>query len=309
MSMRLRTTLDDIPFDAVHFDTLGLAQYNIGVNGCGTLLNHHNIESSMMTRRALNESNLFRRQYWKRYAEQLRNAEQAWCRRFDLNLLVSMEDQKELTEAIPEIKTMVVPNGTDTEYFKPRPDPGGSTLLFCGGLDWYPNADAMRMFFDQIWPRLIRELPKTDICIIGRNPPGWLRKMSEGDSRIRVTGFVQDPRPFFAKATAYVCPIVNGGGTRLKVLDALAMGVPLIGTSFACSGLALKSGEHVLLADTPESFVRQIQALFADAALRSKLSHGGRRVAETLYSWNVIGKKLIEAYEVAALCRGRQLIA
>ena len=123
---------------------------------------------------------------------------------------------------------MVVPNGTDIEYFTPRSDPGGTTLLFCGGLDWYPNVSAVRFLFDEIWPRLVYELTNVEIYIVGRNPPNWLRQLSLKDNRIHVIGFVEDPRPYFRKATAYVCPIKDGGGTRLKILDALAMGVPFL---------------------------------------------------------------------------------
>jgi polysaccharide biosynthesis protein PslH len=300
MAELLRSMLDKLQFDVVHFDTIALAQYRPLVSGCGTVLNHHNIESSMMTRRALNESSMLRRAYWSQHAQKLRNLESKWCPSFDLNLVVSTEDRTELTDAVPNLKSTVVPNGTDIEYFTARPDPGGATLLFCGGLDWYPNVDAVRYFFNGIWPKLLRDSPDVEIYIVGRNPPDWLCKLASKDIRLHVTGFVEDARPFFRKATAYVCPIADGGGTRLKILDAFAMGVPLIGTSFACSGLSLKDGEHVLLADSSESFVDQIQRIFADSALRRKLSANARVLVEERYSWDVVGKSLIDSYEFAA---------
>jgi glycosyltransferase involved in cell wall biosynthesis len=161
----------------------------------------------------------------------------------------------------------------------------------------------MKFFFDAIWPILVSRLGDVDIYVVGRKPPKWLQRLSTRDDRIRVPGFVEDVRPYFAKATAYVCPIRFGGGTRLKVLDALATGVPLIGTSFACSGLSLKDGEHVLLAETPEDFVHQIDRVLSKAALRIRLAMAGRQIVEQLYSWSVIGKSLLEAYETAFRAR------
>ena len=308
MAEKLRKLLERVPFDVVHFDTIGLAQYRWLVENCGTVLNHHNIESSMMGRRATNEANPLRRAYWYSQADKLRKAELRWCSRFHVNLVVSEQDRRDLSAAIPTITTAVVANGTDVEFFKMRPDPGGTTLLFCGGLDWYPNIDAIRFFFDAIWPKLVDEQSDVEVYIVGRNPPEWLAKLSAKDCRIHVTGFVEDVRPYFEKATAYVCPIVDGGGTRLKVLDALAMGVPLVGTSFACSGLPVEDGEHVLMADAPKTFVTQIQRLFNDPALRRKLSGKARAFVERLYSWEVVGKSLIDAYDVAVARSPRRII-
>jgi len=185
------------------------------------------------------------------------------------------------------------------EYFTPRADPGGHTLLFCGGLDWYPNADAMVYFFEQIWPPLLARLPDLRVVVVGRRPPSWLTDLAKRDGRIQVTGFVDDVRPYFEQATVYVCPIRIGGGTRLKILDALAMGMPLIGTTFACSGISVGHEREVLLADTPEEFARQVQRALSDENLRARLALSGRAVVCEKYSWSVIGDSLSEAYRHA----------
>jgi glycosyltransferase involved in cell wall biosynthesis len=283
----------------VHFDTLGLAQYRPFVGDCGAVLNHHDLESAMMARRASTELNVLRRHYWQGEARKLRDAEQKWCPKFEANLVVSSEEEALLTTALPGLRTIVVPNGVDTTYFKPRPDRGGRTLLFCGSLDWYPNSDAMKFFFDAIWPRLTSRLPHVRVYVVGRHPPHWLQHLSAIDPRIQVPGFVDDVRPYFNDASLYVCPITEGGGTRLKILDALAMGVPLVATSFACSGLGLQDRRHALLAETPDDFVNQIQVLLSDTALRVRLAAAGRELVERLYSWGVIGQSLLEAYRTA----------
>lgn len=300
LAARLEHTLNRVKFDAVHFDTLGLAPYAGLVNGVGTVLNHHNIESSMMEHRAATESRRIPKLYWRMEARKLLQAERKYCPRFSLNIVVSPEDGATLAGIASGVEIMTVPNGVDTEYFTPRTDTGGKTLLFCGGLDWYPNGEAMAYFFEQIWPSLVSRVPDVRVIVVGRKPPKWLTELGASDNRIRVTGFVDDVRPYFREATAYICPIRVGGGTRLKILDALAMGMPLIGTTFACSGIAVQDEKDVLLADTPEVFVNQVLRVFAEPDLRNALSAHGRELVCQRYSWTVIGKSLSQAYSYAS---------
>ena len=283
MRRRLQAFSIKIPFDTVHFDTIGLAQYSNLVEGSGVVLNHHNIESSMMTRRTLNESNLLRRdilaQVRRKAACGGKNVVSTFRCQFGgfargpggTNRYSSKGKKHDRAEW----------HGYRVLY--PSVRPGGRTLLFCGGLDWYPNVSAVRFLFDAIWPRLVDKLTNVEIYIVGRNPPDWLRQLSVKDKRIHVTGFVEDLRPYFRKATAYICPIRDGGGTRLKVLDALAMGVPFVGTSFACSGLSLKNGKHVLLAETPDDFVRQIERLLSSATFRLSMATAGREIVSACF--------------------------
>jgi polysaccharide biosynthesis protein PslH len=306
MVKQLKLTLDKLKFDVVHFDTLGLAPYRKYVSGAGTVLNHHNIESSMMKHRAETEMRRIPRVYWRWEANKLLQAERKYCPQFDVNLVVSPEDGSTLSELIPGIKTRTVPNGVDTEYFTPRTDPGGSTLLFCGGLDWYPNAEAMSYFFEEIWPKLKIVRPDIRIVVVGRNPPKWLSNIATADRRIEVTGFVNDVRPYFKEATAYFCPIRVGGGTRLKILDALAMGMPLIGTTFSCSGISVQNEKNVLLADTPEEFIKQINRVLADPLLRTELAKRGRELVCQQYSWSVIGESISQAYREASFLTTKQ---
>jgi glycosyltransferase involved in cell wall biosynthesis len=301
MARRLQRALEHVRFDTVHFDTLGLAQYRRLVGSSATVLNHHNIESSMMDHRATNETHALRRKYWQLEAAKLRRAERSYCPHFDLNIVVSPEDGESLASIAPGLETRVVPNGVDTEYFTPRPDPGGNTLLFCGGLDWYPNGEAMAYFFEAIWPRLTSRLPEVRIFVVGRRPPKWLQQLGHSDQRVHVTGFVGDVRPYFRNATAYICPIRVGGGTRLKVLDALAMGMPMVATPFACSGLELENEQHILMAETPEAFVNQTLRVLADQPLRGKLTSQGRDLVCQRYSWSIIGNSLRLAYKEASV--------
>ncbi|MFQ5798330.1 MAG: glycosyltransferase family 4 protein [Bacteroidota bacterium] len=299
-SHRMRHTLQEqlnrIKFDIVHFDTLGLAQYRSLAKGFPAVLNHHNVESAMERRRAESTRNFLSAAYFRHEAQRLSVAERYWCPQFAVNLVVSPDDERVLRSSVPGIRTAVVPNGVDCEYFTPRVDPDRKTLLFCGGLDWYPNEDAMRFFFDSIWPSLSTQVRDVKMYVVGRNPPRWLLALSSRDPRISVPGFVEDIRPYGARAAAYVCPIRCGGGTRLKVLDALAMGIPFIGTAFSCSGLSVNHGEHVLLADRPEEFITRVREVLDSVALRKALVEAGRSLTEREYSWRVVGESLFKAY-------------
>lgn len=299
MSARLTNLASRFRFDVVHVDTLGLSPYGLLVPHAGRVLNHHDIESALVQRRASNERSAMRRAFWIRESAHLLAAERRWCPTFDANLVVS-EDEGQLVKAsCGNSAICVVPNGVDIEYFTPRPDPGGAQLLFCGRLDQLANKGAITYFFESIWPQLTDRMKNVEINVVGKNPPAWLVRLSQHDPRVHVPGFVDDVRPYFQKSTVFVCPITDGGGTRLKILDALAMGMPIVSTTFAASGLRLYDGKHLLLADTPADFVSKVCRLLSDKAQRADLTLASREVVVSAYAWEVIGQRLRDAYAAA----------
>ena len=300
MRVRLQRLIGQFRFDVVHADTLGLSPYVPLIPHAGTVLNHHDIESALVQRRALHECNVVRRAFWSQEAANLLAAERRWCPMFDANVVVS-EDEGQLVKAsCGDSAICVVPNGVDVQYFSPRSDPGGARLLFCGRLDQLANRGAITYFFHSMWPALSEKIRYLEIDVVGKNPPAWLLELSQRDPRVHVPGFVDDVRPYFQKATLFVCPITDGGGTRLKILDALAMGMPIVSTTFAASGLSLRDGEHLLLADTPEAFIEKILSMLSDRELRKRLAQSGCDIARRTYSWDSIGQNLRHAYEQAA---------
>ena len=148
-----------------------------------------------------------------------------------------------------------------------------------------------------MWPRVRASHAEVVTHIIGSNPPAELKELAAADSRLQVHGFVPDVRPFFQQSTVAVCPIRDGGGTRIKVLDALAQGMPLVATTVACEGIDVVPDRDVLIADTAEVFARQIDRVLTDAGLRERLATNARRLAEDVYSWDGIARRLSE------LCR------
>lgn len=285
-------------YDLVHVDTIGLVPYTESIGDTPFVLNHHNVESQMMEDRSEEERTLPRRLFARREARKLERWERKWSVRAAMNTVVSPVDRDRLMERQPEAKVRVVDNGVDVDYFRPRsaPEQNDGYLVFVGGMTWYPNRDAVLWFVREIWPHLRADDAERHAILIGRNPPDEVRRAAR-DGGLSAPGFVEDIRPQVDRALAYVCPIRRGGGTRLKILDALAMAKPLVATSFAVEGLGLETGRHYLRAEEPEEYVRQIRRLESSPALRRKLGAEGRKLVERKYAWRTVGERLENAYD------------
>jgi glycosyltransferase involved in cell wall biosynthesis len=302
MLLLINNLLNSMEYDLIHADTIGMYPYSLPLKNRNIILNHHNIESNMMSRRHENEKNIFKREYFRKEAVKLRKYERYACSNCAKNFVVSDLDALRLKNIVGDIDITVVPNGVDTEYFKTKEPLGKKDggLIFAGPMDWYPNREAIFYFLSEIWPKLREDDPERKITIVGKNPPKELI-IATRNSRISAPGFVDDIRPYIDSASIYICPIKNGGGTRLKILDALAMGKPLVATKLAVEGLHLTEEEHYLLAETGSEFVSQVKRLEEDEELRKRLALAGRQLVEKRYSWEIIGKAVNIAYQEAIL--------
>jgi len=297
MRSKLRKMVESVKFDVVHFDTIGLAGYRGEVGSLPKILNHHNMESHLLRRRVEFESHPLKRLYYTREAEKLERFQQRVCPEFDVHLTVSEVDRERLLELVPGIRTEVIANGVDVDYFRPsgaQQTPGN--LVMASGMNWFPNKDAVLYMCDEIWPRLCARMPDLTWTVVGSSPPQRLRDLAAKDSRITVTGFVDDVRPYLDRAEIYLCPMRDGGGTRLKILDALSMSKPIVSTTMGCEGIDITPGVDVLLADTPDEFVDQVARLRSDAGLRQGITKAARELAIRRYSWDVIGNQLATVY-------------
>jgi polysaccharide biosynthesis protein PslH len=295
-------------FDLVHVDTIGLYPYVSPFSGTPVVLNHHNVESHMMRRRYEKETNRLKKIYFHRESSKLERYEREVCGKCAVNLVVSDLDGIRLKENAGDVRVSVIPNGVDVEYFRSKEQNairrGG--LIFAGAMDWYPNREAVRFFLKDIWPKLLEEKPGRRATFIGRKPPQELLEASK-HSAIHAPGFVDDVRPYLDEAGIYVCPIRDGGGTRLKILDALAMGKPLVATGLAVEGLDLVDEVHYLKAETAEEYVAQINRLEQDTGLSRSLALRGQQFVQERFSWDVIGEKLDRTYEEAYFLTGNIL--
>lgn len=286
--------------DLVHYDTLALAQFNDIGKGIPKVLTHHNIESQLMARRAEKESNPLAKFYLTQQTRKLNAYELAQCDQFDLNIVVSDTDVASLKHKLPTIRTETIPNGVDLRYFKPEHrenNPGEPRLIYTGGMNMFANRDAVLWFLREIWPMIKAELPAVKFYAVGQDPPTELLKMTETDPGVIVTGYVDDIRPLVDQSVVYVVPLRVGGGTRLKVLDAMAMEKAIVSTTIGAEGIHVTSGHNIVLADEPREFARKTLELLRNPDLRSSLGMAARNLVETEYSWEFIGGKLQAAYE------------
>ncbi len=286
-----------VQFDLVHFDTISLAPYIDEFPDIPRVLGHHNIESHMMLRRAELETNPMKKFYFWQEGEKLRRYEKKVCSAFDLHVTCSQLDSERLAGIVPGLTIHDIPNGVDVEYFYPQPkNEKQKHLIFAGRLSWYPNREAMLFFAREVWPVLKKRDPGIVMNVVGSSPPGELRNLASKDNNFRIHGFVNDVRDYISSASVYVCPIRDGGGTKLKMLDSFAMGMATVAHPIACEGLEAKDGQNVLLANTAVEFSEKIFQLVEDSGLRKNIGLNARNIAVEKYAFTSIGKNLSDLY-------------
>jgi glycosyltransferase involved in cell wall biosynthesis len=218
--------------------------------------------------------------------------------RFDGVLAVSNADRDTFTRLYPGAirqPVHVVPTGVDTDYFTPqRSSPDSRGLVFTGSMDWLPNEDAMTFFCRDVLPLVRAAEPAASLTIVGRTPTGAVSALASGDA-VRVTGRVEDVRPYMQEAAVYVVPLRIGGGTRLKIFEAMAMGKAVVSTTVGAEGLPIQNGEHLLLADTPAAFASAVIDLLRNPARRVQLGSAARTLVVDRYDWSAVAAELESA--------------
>lgn len=282
-------------FDVVQLDSLDLAGYLPMLRELPVVCVHHNVESALMAQRSKLESNGLMRWYLGLQSRLLERLERTWCARATLNLVVSDDDRAVLQGIAPTARFATVPNGVDIETYRPA-DLAEEGIVSTGGLNWFPNADALTHFCTDILPLVRAQVPYATVRWVGRTSDEQIAQLWS-DSRVELTGHVEDIRPYIHEAACFVVPIRVGGGTRLKILDAWAMGKAVVSTTVGCSGLQARDGQNILIRDDPASFAAAVAEVLNDRALRKRLGAEGRRTVEQTYSWQVIGAGMTRTLE------------
>jgi glycosyltransferase involved in cell wall biosynthesis len=300
---RLTDLLASERFDLVHVDSLDLAQYLPACDGLPVICVHHDVESDHLRRRAAIERKRWRSAYIRYQARLMEAVERCWCERITLNVVMSEHDRALLQRIAPASRIAVVPNGVDVEEFQPH-GATGAGVAYVGGTTPAPNLDALNFFCERILPHVR--------AVAGHVPTRWIGRASIDQQQryrerygVELTGYVEDVRPFMREAACHIVPLRAGGGTRLKILNSWAMGKAVVSTSIGCEGLAAIEGDNILIRDDPAAFAEAILRVLADDALRRRLGQHGRATAEGLYSWDVIGQKMIRTYLRVANVRSR----
>ncbi len=291
----------EYPKGIIHADHLHMGQYLPLATRALRGLDEHNVESLILERLA----DQHRGRPWAPYldvqARRMRRTEAELAAKADVVWAVSAGDAADLTGMAPGCRPEVIPNGVNLDLVAPpaegrRPQPG--RLVFVGSMNWLPNQDAMIWFVGEVLGRLEMRPPRSgpwSLDIVGHSPPATVRALES--TRVRVTGGVPDVRPYIHEAEIYVAPIRIGGGSRLKLLEAFAAGIPVVSTSIGCEGLEVEHGRQLLIADDAEGFAEAVDRLASNPRLREELALNARRHVEDHYSWRAIGQRLVACYE------------
>jgi sugar transferase (PEP-CTERM/EpsH1 system associated) len=305
---RLRTLLEQQTFDLIVCDFLFPAVNLPKRLPCPAVIFTHNVESEIWRRHAETKSGVLGKWlYGMQYRRMLKYEGDA-LRRFDGVLAVSDADRDSFARLYPGAiadPVHVVPTGVDTAYFTPSPgSAAASGIVFTGSMDWLPNEDAMQYFCGHVLPLIRADEPDVRLTIVGRAPTPAVRKLAE-DAGVHVTGRVDDVRPYVRDAAVYVVPLRIGGGTRLKIFEAMAMGKAVVSTTVGAEGLPVVHGEHVLIADEPHSFARAVVRLIRDVDRRERMGAAARLLVMARYDWSAVAGSLEDALQRVAIGQAR----
>ncbi|MGD1996366.1 MAG: glycosyltransferase [Anaerolineae bacterium] len=304
---RLSAWLARAAFDVVHVEGIELAPYLDLLESTSprpfVVFDDHNCEYLLQKRAFVTDLGQPRRWHAAAYSfvqwRRLQKYEIRACRRSGLVVAVSEPDAHALRELIPELEPLVVPNGIDLSAYRsdlpPPPEMGEGALVFTGKMDFRPNVDAMLWFARRALPRIRQEVPQTHVWVVGQRPHRRLDVLRD-DPAVTLTGRVEDVRPYIAGAAVYVAPLRMGGGTRLKLLEAMAMERAVVATRLGAEGFPLTGGRELLLADTAETFADAVVSLLHDPNRRAALGRAALRFVETRYDWRVLTPRLEAAY-------------
>ena len=291
--LQSRTRFDLVNVVFPHLAQLRLRRAPVGAAPPRVVIDSHEVSYLLAQQFAQSAPTLSRRIYSGVNWRKVRREELAAYRRADGTYFCSRADQERVLADAPEARTAVVPNAADVEFYRLRPGdppPDGHTVLFFGLLSTVPNIDGIRWFVHEIWPRVTRARSDARLLVLGKDPPPAVRELA-GPS-VEVAGFVADLRPSLAAAAAVAVPLRLGGGTRLKIVEAMAMGRPVVSTTLGAEGLEVVSGRDLLIADQPEAFAGALLRVLEDQELGARIGAAARQLAVTRYAWAAAAETL-----------------
>ncbi len=279
--------------DLVVCDFLAPAANVPGDLAVPAILFQHNVEAMIWKRHYEVQANPLKKAYLYGQWLKMRSFEGRMCRSFDYVVAVSSEDRIQMLDEYRASRVADVPTGVDTRFFQPggREHTNPHNIVFTGSMDWLPNEDAIRFFTEQIMPRIKREIPDVTLTVVGRNPYRSLLDLAARDSSAIVTGRVDDVRPYMERAAAYVVPLRIGGGTRLKIFEAMAMEKAIVSTTIGAEGLPVKDGVELLLADSAESFADSVVRVLTTPALANSLGQAAASSVRNQFGWETVAER------------------
>lgn len=293
-SSKMRAAIEKITkkeqFDLIYVDHLQMAQYFYN-GGIPRVLDQHNIESALVRRYLPTVKNPIKRSLLQLEYNKLKAYETATCRSFDLVLTVSENDKTRLENlGIEQVKC--IPIGLDTKQYKLlQTCREAQNIIFLGTMYWPPNVDAVRWFHQNIWPQILKTIPGATFTVIGKRPPRSIRRLASKPG-VTILGYLPDPIPRLKDGAVFIVPLRIAGGMRVKILTAMAWGLPVVSTSIGAEGITCSTNKNILLADDPETFSQAVIHLLQNHELRKNLLTEARKLIETTYDWKIILAKL-----------------
>lgn len=297
MQAALDALLVDEKYDLVLCESIFMAGYRVPER-VKLVVDQHNIEHELLYRTFENEQGRLRKWYSWQESRLLKPIEMERCARADAVLVTSEREQGELRRMLQRDEVFVVPNGVDIERFTPSASTRviADRVVFTGAMNYYPNVDAVLHFAHECWPLILAHIPAATWYIVGRDPLPEVCRLAALPG-VTVTGSVPDVRPYLCEAAVAIAPLRIGGGTRLKILEALAMSKPVVTTSLGCEGLAVESGRQLIIADEPDAFAQALLMLMNSPQKCALFGEAGRQLVELEYSWVRCGERLLHVLD------------
>lgn len=290
MKKRLNEIIQNNKIDIIHFDLLHLSRYLDNSIEIPYTLTEHNVESSRLLTILNNNKNYFFKIYMYLQYKKLMKFETENCPKYETCISVSTEDAETLRKMCPDSNLTIIPNGVDIDYFKPCLDkPLSNGMAWVGGMGDIYNKEAVNYFCKKIFPVIKDKINDVKFTVIGKNPTKEVLKLSSNN--VNCVGYVDDIRPYIHRATIFVAPIISGGGTKLKVLNALSMGKAVVTTSVGAEGIEVTNYENIIIEDEPEKFARKVIELLNSPRQVQEIGKKARELILDKYDWNKIGKK------------------
>lgn len=295
---KLRALLQEETYDVLLCDFLAAAGAIPWDLPCPKVLFAHNVEAIIWQRHyEVARNPLWKALSWREW-KRMEAAEGRYLQKADHIIAVSENDRAAFAKFLGPQKLSVILTGADTEFFQPSQENEiPNSLVFTGSMDWLPNEDGIFYFADKIFPLIRRQTPNVTLCVVGRKPSRRLQDLASRTPDIQLTGWVEDVRPYLAKSAVCIVPLRIGGGTRLKIFEAMSMAKAIVSTSIGAEGLPVENGKHLLVADDPESFAQSTLQLLSIASQRAQIGCAARRLVEENYSWAKVSKGFAEVLE------------
>lgn len=294
---KLRALVQKVDFDVVQVEESLMARYPalIGASDTArTVLTFHDVIFNKDARTARTAQKLSSRLRYGLNSVMMRFWEPRYAAQYDCSVVMSEKERELLLAINPRLNVEVVPNGVDTKALQPLPDVDAPAILFVGSMGYLPNTDGLLWFHEAIWPLIQREMPETHLWVVGNAPPPAVEALAGDD--ITVTGRVPEVVPYYGRCPVTVVPLRTGGGTRLKILESMALGRPVVSTTVGAEGIGAIDGEQLYLADTPELFARRTVELLRAPQRRAAMAAAARTFVEQRFDWDPIAAKQMAIY-------------